>query len=75
MQLLRAAKARAAMSGRGHVIPDDVQALTPLVLAHRLMPSAEAQLARRTPADVLTTILGQVPVPAPRASTSTAWPA
>ncbi len=74
LHLLRAAKARAAMSGRGHVIPDDVQALTPLVLAHRLMPSAEAQLARRAPADVLTSIISQVPVPAPRA-TSTAWPA
>lgn len=76
LHLLRAAKARAAMSGRGHVIPDDVQALTSLVLAHRLMPSAEAQLARRSPADVLTSILGQVPVPAPRATTtSTHWPA
>ncbi len=74
LHLLRAPKARAAMSGRGHVIPDDVQALTPLVLAHRLMPSAEAQLARRAPADVLTSIISQVPVPAPRA-TSTAWPA
>jgi MoxR-like ATPase len=74
LHLLRASKARAAMSGRGHVIPDDVQALTPLVLAHRLMPSAEAQLARRAPADVLTSIISQVPVPAPR-SAGTAWPA
>ncbi|MCD5351643.1 MULTISPECIES: MoxR family ATPase [Kineosporia] len=76
LHLLRASKARAAMSGRGHVIPDDVQSLTPLVLAHRLMPSAEAQLSRRAPADVLASILSQVPVPAPRAAASNgSWPA
>ena len=33
------------------------------VLAHRLMPSSETQLARRTTADVVTDLLRQVPVP------------
>ena len=66
LHLLRAAKARAAMSGRGHVIPDDVQALTTLVLAHRLLPSTDTQLARRSSADVIGSILAQVPVPQPR---------
>jgi MoxR-like ATPase len=66
LHLLRAAKARAAMSGRGHVLPDDVQALAALVLAHRLLPSTDTQLARRNSADVVGSILSQVPVPQPR---------
>ena len=66
LHLLRAAKARAAMSGRGHVLPDDVQALAALVLAHRLLPSTDTQLARRSSADVIGSILSQVPVPQPR---------
>lgn len=67
LHLLRAAKAYAAMSGRGHVLPDDVQALAGPVLAHRLLPSAETQLARRSPQDVVASIISQVPLPAGRA--------
>jgi MoxR-like ATPase len=37
LMLFRAAKALAAMEGRDHVLPDDVQALAPAVLAHRLL--------------------------------------
>ena len=40
--LLRAAKARALIDGRDHALPDDVQALAPSVLAHRLMLVPEA---------------------------------
>ncbi len=40
--LLRAAKARAALHGRDHALPDDVQALAPAVLTHRLMLAPEA---------------------------------
>ena len=66
LHLLRAAKAQAAMIGRGHVLPDDVQSLAHAVLAHRLLPSTDAQLARRTPEDVVSTVLASVPVPRPR---------
>jgi MoxR-like ATPase len=66
LHLLRAAKARAAMSGRGHVLPDDVQSLATAVLAHRLLPSTDTQLARRSAADVVGSVLAQVPVPTPR---------
>jgi MoxR-like ATPase len=37
LMLLRAAKASAALDGRDHALPDDVQALAPAVLAHRLL--------------------------------------
>jgi MoxR-like ATPase len=41
LMLFRAAKALAALEGRDHVLPDDVQALAPSVLAHRLLLSYE----------------------------------
>jgi MoxR-like ATPase len=42
LMLLRAAKAHALVSGRDHALPDDVQALAPAVLAHRIMLVPEA---------------------------------
>jgi MoxR-like ATPase len=41
LMLFRAAKALAALDGRDHVLPDDVQALAPSVLSHRLLLSYE----------------------------------
>jgi MoxR-like ATPase len=40
--LMAAARARAAIDGRDFVVPDDVQAMVPSVLAHRLQPIASA---------------------------------
>jgi MoxR-like ATPase len=66
LHLLRASRASAALDGRDHVLPDDVQALAEPVLAHRLLPTADAQLARRSVSDVLADVLARVPVPASR---------
>ena len=63
LHLLRASRARAALDGRDFVIPDDVQALALPVLAHRLLPSAEALVARQLPEQVLAAIVGKVPLP------------
>ncbi len=68
LHLLRAAKAHAAIEGRDHVLPDDVQTLVQPVLAHRLLPSADAQLNRRPPEDVLAGLVAHLPVPRARAS-------
>jgi MoxR-like ATPase len=38
-----AAKARAFLDGRDYVIPDDVKAIAPAVLGHRLLPTYEAE--------------------------------
>ena len=65
LHLLRASRAHAALAGRDHVLPDDVQQMAQPVLAHRLMPTGETQMARRTPADVLDDLLQRVRVPAP----------
>jgi MoxR-like ATPase len=64
LQLLRAGKAWAALAGREYVIPDDLQFLLAPVLAHRLLLTAEAHVAGRTPADVLNRVVQHVPIPA-----------
>jgi MoxR-like ATPase len=40
--VIRAAKAQALLSGRDYVAPDDVQAILPQTVAHRLIPVADA---------------------------------
>ncbi|WP_372406932.1 AAA family ATPase [Streptomyces luteireticuli] len=67
LHLLRAAKAAAALAGREYALPDDVQSLAVPVLAHRLLPTAQARLNRRTAEQVVGDILRHVPVPDPRA--------
>jgi MoxR-like ATPase len=42
LMLFRAAKAMAALDGRDHALPDDVQALAEVVLAHRIVLAPEA---------------------------------
>jgi MoxR-like ATPase len=42
MAVLRAAKARALLSGRAFVAPDDVRAILPQTIAHRLVPTGDA---------------------------------
>jgi MoxR-like ATPase len=63
LHLVRTARAAAALDGRPFVVPDDVQALAPLVLPHRLLPTAEATHNRRTPAEVVAELIARVPLP------------
>ncbi len=63
LHLVRAAKARAAVHHRDYVLPDDVRALLQPVLAHRLLPSAEAAVGGRGASSILEAIAAQVPVP------------
>lgn len=70
LQLVRAARAHAAMAGRDYVIPDDIQELAVPVLAHRLLPSIEAQGQRRIPEQVVADLVRRVPVPEAQGMTS-----
>ena len=63
LALLRAVRAGAAIAGRAHVTPDDVKALAPHVLPHRLILRPEAELAGLTPHDVVADVLDGVPAP------------
>jgi MoxR-like ATPase len=66
LHLLRTARAVAALEGRDFVLPDDLQALTVPVLAHRIIPTAEAQLARRTTDGIVADLVTRVPLPTDR---------
>jgi MoxR-like ATPase len=63
LHLLRASRALAALEGREFVIPDDVQALSGPVLAHRLLPTPEALVGRELPEEVLAEIVARLPLP------------
>ncbi|WP_306213157.1 AAA family ATPase [Actinoplanes sp. RD1] len=61
--LLAVAKARAWLSGREYVIPDDVKAFAIPVLRHRVRLRAEAELDGVSTDEVLRSVLGAVPAP------------
>jgi MoxR-like ATPase len=62
LHLLRTARAVAALEGRDYVLPDDLQALAVPVLAHRIIPTAEAQLARRTTDAIVAELIHRLPL-------------
>jgi MoxR-like ATPase len=62
LQLLKAAKATAAMDGRDYVVPDDIQRLAVDVIAHRLIVSTEARMAAKTTPDIVADIVARTPV-------------
>jgi MoxR-like ATPase len=66
LALQRASRALAASIGRSYVVADDVKVLSSAVLEHRLLLSPEAMMRGVNPADVLSSILDHVPVPATR---------
>jgi MoxR-like ATPase len=63
LALYAAAQAWAGISGRDFVLPDDVKAMAPHVLTHRLMISPQAQLRGRNPEELVADIVEAVPVP------------
>ena len=65
LQLVRAAKARAALDGRDFVLPDDIDALAVPVFAHRLIASRATGSAygREALAEITARIVQSTPVP------------
>lgn len=63
LALYQAAQAWAAINDRDFVLPDDIKHLAPHVLAHRLMISPQAQLRGRKIEELISDIVGGVPVP------------
>ncbi len=64
LQLVRAAKAAAALEGRDYVIPDDVAGLASAVLSHRLIPNAHAGAKSfDAAARIVDDVVRRVPVP------------
>ena len=63
LSLSRLAKAYAFVSGRDFVIPEDIAAVFPDVVGHRLLLQPKARITNKTAADVLAEILAAVTMP------------
>ena len=63
INLIKAAKCRAFLSGRDYVIPDDVKAIVYDVLRHRIILSYEAEAEDITTEKIITDILETVNIP------------
>lgn len=63
MALSAMTRAHALMEGRAYATPDDVLAVAPYTLSHRITLSGDARFAGKTAASVLDDILKSVPMP------------
>ena len=63
LHLMRASRVEAALAGRDYVIPEDVRSLAVAVLAHRVLPTVEAQVSRRDPESIIGAIVDATPAP------------
>jgi MoxR-like ATPase len=61
--LYRAAQASAYLDGRGYVLPDDVKAVAPAVLNHRVILDLDYALRGTKTPDVVAAVITSVPVP------------
>jgi MoxR-like ATPase len=62
-RLFEASRARAVIEGREYVVPSDIQRIAPIVLAHRLILTPEAQVNDIAKPTVVGDLLAEVPVP------------
>ena len=64
--LYRTSQARALLADRDYVLPDDVKALSDVVLAHRLIVNPASRMKDVTGSSILEQVLDEVPVPGAR---------
>ena len=62
LALLAAARAWALLEGRDHALPEDIQAVLPVVAPHRLRPAGDA-LLRLNAAQIAARLIDAVPLP------------
>lgn len=63
ISILNAAKAKAALSGRDFVIPEDVKYVAPLALRHRVVVSPEKEMEGITPTYIIKEIIESIEIP------------
>ena len=63
INLMKGGKAYALLHERDYVIPDDVKAIAPAVLAHRVLLTPSARMREVTQKSVISDVLNQIPVP------------
>ncbi len=62
LSLYKTSQALAGVRGRDHVLPEDVKAMAPAVLAHRMVLRPEAELRGRTTRAVMEELLAETPL-------------
>jgi len=65
LALLLCGRARAVIAGRDYVTPDDIKAVAPSVLAHRITIKPELWLTAASGTSVIAEVLAMVPTPTP----------
>jgi MoxR-like ATPase len=63
LALMKMARSRAAMDGRGYVVPDDVKAVVVDSLRHRIVLAPELWMRDRAAEDLVSSVAGAIPVP------------
>ncbi len=63
LNIVKAAKARAAMSGRDFITPDDIQSIAFHVLNHRVILTPEAEMEGLSAKDIIKEIVHKIEVP------------
>ncbi len=66
LALQQAVQAKSAISGRDYAMPDDVKAMAPTVLAHRVILEPSIQLRRRDAAQIIRELVETIPIPIER---------
>jgi len=66
LALLLLSRASAALSGRDYVVPEDVKAVAPSVLAHRITVKPELWMSDVTGSTVVRSVMAQVETPGAR---------
>ena len=61
--MIRTARARALLEGRGFIVPDDLKAVAPPALRHRILLTPEAELEGQSPDAVISAVLAHVEAP------------
>lgn len=65
LAIMKLARGKALLAGRDYVTPEDVKAVAPVALAHRLTLRPELWVRRVSGEDVVSSVLASVPSPGP----------
>ena len=65
LALTKTSQAQALLRGRDYVAPDDVKALAPYVLAHRLILEPQARIGAIDAVELVLDIVREMPIPEP----------
>ncbi|MBP5580868.1 MAG: MoxR family ATPase [Ruminococcus sp.] len=63
LAMLKASQAKALIDGRDFVKPDDIKAVAPYILSHRLSLTSEARIAKENKDDIITKLIQKAKIP------------